>query len=73
MIYMPLRGEIVSREFIAKPILNIPLNIVAKAYALALDYWDSVIKDDRISEDFRQLSRKHRTGLSQASQLYLQD
>jgi len=73
MMYMPVRGEIIPRDFAAKPILDVPEDILSSAYELALDYWQNVINEGLISRSFQGIAAKHLQTLRDNMGLYCSD
>ena len=56
MIYAPVRGEIVKRNFIlpVRPMQHADLWLAAGE--VALGFWEGVTADERVSKDFRQIA-----------------
>ena len=53
MFYMPIRDEVVEREYMLKPLLGIEADILNQAKEMALYYWKQVNNDKRISKCFK--------------------
>lgn len=56
MLFAPEHNQIVSRTFVPASPTADTLSTYAHARDLAEQYWRAIINDDRISEDFRQIS-----------------
>ena len=60
MAYQPIRGEVVPRSFDpALPEIS-DADVAPAAFRAALDFWNQVALDARISESFRQIGRENR-------------
>lgn len=56
MLYMPVRDEVVERPFRPKPLFGVDGGVVKQALALALDYWQRLARDTRVSAAFREVA-----------------
>jgi hypothetical protein len=65
MMYRPnTHGEIIQREWTANLGAGLELRNLPLCYQMAREFWDQVMEDDRISEDFkRQAAYRHLTTL----------
>lgn len=60
MMYQPNRqGEVVERNFDMKVLDRLDLRCLPEAATMAIDFWERVQKDGRISADFKQVAKKH--------------
>ena len=60
MLYRPnTQGEIVPRHVDLTTLDRLDLQHLPIAYAMARDFWERVEKDERISEDFRNIATAH--------------
>ena len=57
MMYMPVRDEVVEREFKVPVLLGIADDVQQEAALMAGDYWWRVVADVRISAEFRHIAR----------------
>jgi hypothetical protein len=55
MFYMPVRDEVVQREYQLKPLIGIEIDMVNRANFMAKKYWQSILQCNSISHDFRKL------------------
>lgn len=55
MMYMPVRDEVVAREFKVPVLLGIADDVQREAALLAEDYWHKVGEDERISGEFSKM------------------
>lgn len=53
MMYVPVRDEVVAREFKVPPLLGIAEDVQREAGLLARDYWRRIAGDERVSAEFR--------------------
>jgi hypothetical protein len=62
MLYAPVNGEIVARDFQSRALLPTVHTLAAwpRAQALAQAFWSSVAGDARISAAFRQMAQENR-------------
>jgi hypothetical protein len=64
MMYRPnTQGEIVEREFTPASVQATDLRYLPAAIRMADRFWQSVLTDARISDDFKVIAEKHRTAL----------
>lgn len=60
MLYRPnAHGEIIEREWLPVYMGRVELKHLAKCYAMALQFWDAVLSDPRISGDFKDIATRH--------------
>ena len=66
MLYAPVNGEIVARDFQSRALLPTVHTLAAwpRAQALAQAFWSSVAGDARISAAFRQMAQENRDTVS---------
>ena len=68
MMYRPnAQGEVVEREFNLSGLDRLDLRFLQKASNLADQFWDSVLADTRMSDDFKRVARLHVTVIPPAS------
>lgn len=68
MLYAPVAGEVVPRDFLAQPPRPTvhTLAVWPRALALALGFWRSAAADPRISPAFRAIAQANADGLARA-------
>lgn len=60
MLYRPnSHGEIIEREWLAVYMGRVELRHLSKCYGMALQFWQDVVNDPRISEDFKGVADRH--------------
>jgi len=60
MLYRPnSHGEIIEREWLPAYLGRVELRHLSKCYAMALQFWQDVVNDPRISEDFKGVADRH--------------
>lgn len=66
MLYAPLNGELVAREFHARPLTPTvhTLNEWPRARELAKHFWSRVANDERITSSFRETAQNNRDTVS---------
>jgi serine/threonine protein kinase HipA of HipAB toxin-antitoxin module len=66
MLYAPVNGELVPRDFNARPLHPTAhtLGEWPRARELALDFWAAVARDGRISSGFRETAQHNRDSVS---------
>ena len=62
MLYAPVNGELVERDFAARPLSPTAdtLDVWPQAVRLASDFWSQVAQDHRVSTAFRKLAKTNR-------------
>ena len=66
MMYMPVRDEVVEREFKVAPLVGIAAKMRRRAKEMAQTYWQNISVDDRISNVFREIAHNNQTLLTEA-------
>jgi hypothetical protein len=64
MLYAPINGEIVPREFTPAMPTGSVAGVWARALGVAINFWDAVAGDDRISAEFRDIALANRVKLA---------
>ena len=60
MLYRPnSHGEIIEREWLPVYMGRVELRHLSKCYDMAIQFWQDVINDPRISEDFKRVANHH--------------
>jgi len=60
MLYRPnSHGEIIEREWLPAYMGRVELRHLSKCYDMALQFWEDVVNDPRISEDFKGVAARH--------------
>ena len=60
MLYRPnSHGEIIERDWLPVYMGRVELRHLSKCYDMALQFWQDVINDPRISEDFKRVADRH--------------
>ncbi|MCU6502540.1 type II toxin-antitoxin system HipA family toxin YjjJ [Rugamonas sp. A1-17] len=60
MLYRPnAHGEIIEREWLPVYMGRVELRHLSKCYDMALQFWEDVVNDPRISEDFKGVAARH--------------
>lgn len=67
MMYMPVRDEVVEREFRVAPLIGIAPGVRQQAMTMAQTYWQQVAGDQRISAAFCKIARNNRVILAAAT------
>lgn len=58
MLYAPARGELVPRTFAPPMPGPADADVADEVWSAAVDFWERVVADARISEDFRSIARR---------------
>ncbi|MFZ1389749.1 MAG: type II toxin-antitoxin system HipA family toxin YjjJ [Thiolinea sp.] len=59
MFYMPIRDEVVERDYQIKPLLGIDAEIIKQAYFLSNQYWNRIKDSKIISKSFKVNIQNH--------------
>lgn len=60
MLYRPnAHGEIIEREWLPVYMGRVELRHLSKCYDMALQFWEDVVNDPRISEHFKEVAARH--------------
>ena len=57
MFYMPIRDEVVEREYMLKPLLGIEADILNQAKEMAKSYWKMVSENQSISLNLKKATQ----------------
>lgn len=65
MLYRPnAHGEVIEREWLPAYMGRVELRHLSTCYAVALRFWEDVLNDPRISEDFKGVAHRHMVAIS---------
>lgn len=69
MLFMPRANQIIQRQFEPKLPLPEERELWSSAYSAANDFWDWVLNDDRISEEFKKIAKICKNKITELNKL----